>query len=987
VSNLHGNALLEFLQEAKMCVLNGRVQPDYDNFTYVSTKGRSVVDYIIVPHSIVKSCNDFRVCLANDIVENEQLTSLLNARCRVPDHSLLQLSLDLGTQTELYPETPDTNGNARKKRFNRKRIPTDFMSSEGDRRLLLSLIDSMEMCREQQASLDNVYKELTETLTGKMKELDPGFDCSIETRRRRRKAKPFWNEELSSLWNEMRAKEKDFLKCKKQNSREWKEKLTSFKTTRKQFDKIFRREERKFKREQMRDIETICSNDPRTFWDQLKKLGPKRVHQIPMEVHDADGRRITKHEDVLSFWANEFAKLYSQTQENSDLLHNVKHRITQSELAFLDPLYETPNTLLNRGITLLEVEQAVQRAKNGKATGQDQIPNEILKFPDVVKTLHSLLSLCFDYRMVPTDWGGAIIHPIHKNRSSDPTIPMNYRGISLSSVIAKLYSGILNQRLIKYLESNNILTDEQCGFRPGRGCDDRLFSLHAVIKKRLEEEQDTFVMFIDFRKAFDLVNRDLMLHKMTQIGIDGHFYFALKALYRKTWAQVRLNDELTEPFITPTGVRQGDSLSPTIFISYLNDLSMKLKDSRQYLEIGDRKLNHLLYADDLALIADSPASLQKLADITSEWCSEWQLSVNTTKTQVMHFRKKRRPRQDMQTINMNGEDLKFVDNYKYLGVTFDEHLTFSTNANILAGAAGRALGALIAKYKTNVNMGYGTYGTLYESCVAPILDYGSHVTGYHIWKELEAVQFRAERVFLGVHKFAAKAAISSDMNWDSCYTRQKFQLLRFWNKLTNMPDHRLPKQIFLTELQRQGHWSAYWRQTLEESGCTSFATREPCDISSCQMNLRQSEWQRRKEEFGTKPKLVLFSQLKENHPELEPFLKLSLSPSERSALSQLRSGTLPLSVETGRYTRTPREQRICPLCENGVETVLHFLFECPRYNDIRDAMTSSVDYSHFQHADVTDHVNHLTYLFETHPRKLAKFVLKCLSSRKAILYL
>ena len=153
------------------------------------------------------------------------------------------------------------------------------------------------------------------------------------------------------------------------------------------------------------------------------------------------------------------------------------------------------------------------------------------------------------------------------------------------------------------------------------------------------------------------------------------------------------------------------------------------------------------------------------------------------------------------------------------------------------------------------------------------------------------------------------------------------------------------------------------------------------------MNLRQSERQRRKEEFGTKPKLVLFSQLKENHPELEPFLKLSLRPSERSALSQLRSGTLPISVETGRYTRTPREQRICPLCENGVETKLHFLFECTKYNDIRDDMTTSIDYSNRQHADVNDHVNHLIYLFETHPRQLAKFVLKCLSRRKALLYL
>jgi hypothetical protein len=984
VSNQHGNALLEFLQESKMCVLNGRVQPENDNFTCVSARGSSVVDYVIVPHRSLKYCTQFHVRLANDVIEECHLTNLLGTRCKVPDHSFLQLSLNLGTRINLSDEPPDSNCHLQRKKFNRKKIPQDFMSNAEDRRLLLNLIENIEMCREQQTAVDEVYKRLTETLIGKMKEVDPAFDCPIKTRRRYRPIKPFWTEELSLLWSTMREKEKRYLKYQKHNTRHGRE-FTAFKMARNDFDRTYRRTERKYKRDQMTTIENVTSSDPKAFWEQLKKLGPRQRKEIPMEVVSNDGKVLTKHEEVLDHWKAEFEKLYAQTQENTDpeILRNAKQRVYQSELTFMDPLYETTHVnTLNRRITLGEVEHAVQRAKNGKATGPDQIPNEILKFPQIMETLHHLFGLCFDFHMTPSDWGASLIHPIYKN--GDSRNPMNYRGISLTSVLAKLYSAILNNRLVKFLESNDILTEEQCGFRQNRACEDHLFTLHALIKKRMEEGKETFALFIDFRKAFDMVNRDLMLLKLIQLGIDGHFYFALKALYRKTWAQVRINDALTGSFETPNGVRQGDSLSPTLFISFVNDLSMRLRESPHSFDIGERQLNHLMYADDLVLLADNVASLQTLTNITAEWCNQWQLSINTKKTQAMHFRKKRKLRHDGQALHIGGEKIKFVDQYKYLGVTFDEHLAFSANVKTLAGSAGRALGSLIAKYKCNPNMGYATYTRLFQNCVAPILDYGAHITGGHVWKELEDVQARAERVFLGVHKFTAKAAITADMNWDSCYTRQQLQSIRFWNRLVNMPDSRIPRQIFQCEIEREGYWSSLWHRTLEEAGCSaSFVSREPCNSEACLEALQQREWEKRREEFQNKPKLQLYSRLKSNRPGLETYLTTNLLPSERSVLAQLRSGTLPLAIETGRYTRTPKELRICPLCSNDIETEIHFVFDCPNFTTYRENMIRPFTPTA---PNGNNQINHLDFLFHNHPRKLSKYLLQCLSIRKSSLY-
>ena len=107
--------------------------------------------------------------------------------------------------------------------------------------------------------------------------------------------------------------------------------------------------------------------------------------------------------------------------------------------------------------------------------------------------------------------------------------------------------------------------EEQNGFRAKRSCADHVFTLHSIIKQRQCEKKNTFVTFIDFSKAFDCINREMLLYKLIQYGIDGRMYFILKALYTNTESCVRVNSFLTKWFKTLFGVRQGDSLSPMLF--------------------------------------------------------------------------------------------------------------------------------------------------------------------------------------------------------------------------------------------------------------------------------------------------------------------------------------------------------------------------------------------------------------------------------------
>jgi hypothetical protein len=158
-----------------------------------------------------------------------------------------------------------------------------------------------------------------------------------------------------------------------------------------------------------------------------------------------------------------------------------------------------------------------------------------------------------------------MIAPISKDITKDKRIPLNYRGISLLSVVSKLYSAVLNNRLWKHLEDQELLVDEQNGFRSKRSCEDHVYTSCTIIRNRLLTKPDTFGIFIDIKKAFDFVNRDVLLYKLLSNSINGKFYNSTKSILTDTSSCVKLNGMLRDWFPTLSGVKQGDSGSLTIF--------------------------------------------------------------------------------------------------------------------------------------------------------------------------------------------------------------------------------------------------------------------------------------------------------------------------------------------------------------------------------------------------------------------------------------
>ena len=165
-----------------------------------------------------------------------------------------------------------------------------------------------------------------------------------------------------------------------------------------------------------------------------------------------------------------------------------------------------------------------------------------------------------------------MILSIPKDSTKDPRVPLHYRGISLLSCISKLYSSFLNNRLLPYLEANDMLVDEQNGFRPNRSCQDHVNAANTIIKNRLQAKQATFVTYLDLQKAFDLLDRNALMYKLLSNGINGNFYNAIKSMYTDTSSYIRLNGVCTDWLDCSAGVRQGDNLSPTIFACFPSEM-------------------------------------------------------------------------------------------------------------------------------------------------------------------------------------------------------------------------------------------------------------------------------------------------------------------------------------------------------------------------------------------------------------------------------
>ena len=300
----------------------------------------------------------------------------------------------------------------------------------------------------------------------------------------------------------------------------------------------------------------------------------------------------------------------------------------------------------------------------------------------------------------------------------------------------------------------------------------------------------TFAAFLDMEKAFDKVDRNLLLLRLLQYGIDDKMYCSIKNLYVDNIARVKVNNLFTDFLLTvSSGVQQGDNLSPALFNLYINELAIELKKMNYGVDIGGKKVCLLIYADDIVIIAENESDLQIQLDFINQCCKKWRLNINHNKSNVIYF-KKRNDRQSNFVFLLVHQPIYTVQTYTYLGFVFEEHVTFSECIKTRTDAARRALGGLISKCQKLKGLGYDSYCKLYDSLVVPVQDYGAEIWSIVNSKTAEKINEREMRYYLEVHNLTPLPALYGEMGWSVVKYRHHVHILRFWNRLIKTPRHR-----------------------------------------------------------------------------------------------------------------------------------------------------------------------------------------------------
>ncbi|KAK2704262.1 hypothetical protein QYM36_016606 [Artemia franciscana] len=289
-----------------------------------------------------------------------------------------------------------------------------------------------------------------------------------------------------------------------------------------------------------------------------------------------------------------------------------------------------------------EIKSIFKNLKGGTAAGVDGIP--ILLFKNFLSILIPIIVLLCNKVLRsgqwPSAWKTSLFIPLFKR--GNPKAHENYRLIALVPALSKVLEKILDTRLSNWLNTNNLIHEEQGGFRTGYGTTDSVFILKALIDKYGKGKTCLYVGFLDLHKAFDSVDRELLKDAMLNIGLPHSFVRLIVSMYTCVSGIIQVGNRFSKLFDIKRGVKQGSTLSPKLFNIFINDVVNFLENRwAPKVSLGTQKLSLLLFADDIALVANKPQDLQTLLNLIDEYLHIKKLRLNTEKSEVVIFKKRK----------------------------------------------------------------------------------------------------------------------------------------------------------------------------------------------------------------------------------------------------------------------------------------------------------------------------------------------------------
>ena len=456
--------------------------------------------------------------------------------------------------------------------------------------------------------------------------------------------------------------------------------------------------EAKERKEQLA-VKAIKTN-PRFFFAYAKQFSVKKTKVGPLV--NKNNEFTDSSYEMANILSEQYASVFSVPSGKSS------PEEVDNSIPMLDDIVFTEEDIIN----------AIDELRNNSASGPEGLAAILLKKckKSLAKPLYSLWRDCLDKGMTPSKLKEAHIIPVHKGGSQGT--PSNYRPIALTSHLIKVFEKVVRNNLVQFLEENNLLNKSQHGFRIGRSCLSQLLDYHDKIISLMEAGFNVDSVYLDFSKAFDKVDHQIVLAKLSRIGIRGKLLLWIESFLTSRTQHVIVNGVLSNQCPVVSGVPQGSVLGPLLFLVLLNDIDSNIVSS--FLAS---------FADDTRIWkgvsgVNDASALQRDLEIVYQWAEDNNMSFNNLKFENLRFGADSTLKATTSYTSPCGTIIDTQEHVRDLGVTMSSDGTFSEHIQKICLSARNMCAWIL---RTFSDRSCDLMLTTWKSLVLPIVDYCSQL--------------------------------------------------------------------------------------------------------------------------------------------------------------------------------------------------------------------------------------------------------------------
>jgi hypothetical protein len=484
-----------------------------------------------------------------------------------------------------------------------------------------------------------------------------------------------------------------------------------------------------------------------SLWKMAKSLKKNRNELPPLQLVNGDEAVTDKEkaEALVSHFQSIHQDLFSISTPEQDRIDTEVEAMLKTESPpdndYLDSMRTNPH----------EIFKIVKRLKIGKAFGEDNVQNIVLKnLPrKAIIQLNHIVNAIFKLNYFPVKFKSAVIIPIPKPGKNKMKIS-SYRPISLLSSTAKVVEKIIQIRLNKIIVKHRLDKPTQMGFKKNHSTTLQLARIINEILIEFNKDKTTAMTLIDLEKAFDTVWINGLVKKMCVNGININFAKLIHSYLAQRDIKVKVNNTLSTTKTINRGVPQGSVIAPTLFNLFTFDIP------------DFEKSKTALYADDMATYAHSfyaqAAITQNQIHVRKleNYYKSWKLKINESKTENIIFARKRTNINILSKLRVGDHQITPSKSVKYLGLQLDPRLNFKKHIHSSINKGNAALRTLYPLLAKNSGLGQENKVLIYKQIIRPIITYGapiwSHISNYAL-NPIEIFQNKCLRLAANASRF------------------------------------------------------------------------------------------------------------------------------------------------------------------------------------------------------------------------------------------